>query len=392
MKKFIIAFLTIFIISILTPAIISCAEDDVEDQLNENVDKYTDMIDFSELEEYVNELQQDGDEIFMTGYRNLVDELVKGNFRSGFKDFFNMTLKSVTRNISSLLPIFASIIATGILCSLSSNLASGFIKKSTMEIIYFVCYAIIIILVVTTLTSVSAMVTKTVKNLNIVIDVIFPIMLTLVTSLGGSVTVTVYQGSLAVLSSLITSLLSVIIIPAFLAVIVFSVVGNMSSNVKLDKLASTIKSGSEWLMGISFGLYMIILAFQGVGGAAFDGISVKAMKFMMNSYVPILGGYLSEGFDVIMASCVLIKNAVGITGIMLIISTILFPVMKIIVLTLGLKLTASILEPIADKRMSDFLFLVSKSTSLLLSAILGIGLILISSVMLLIVTCNGGVI
>ena len=142
-----------------------------------------------------------------------------------------MTLRAVTSNIASLLPIFASIIAIGVLCSVSSNLVSGFMKKSTMEVIYFVCYAIIIILVVTTLTGVSTMVSKTVRNLNIVIDVIFPIMLTLVTSLGGSVTVTVYQGSLDVLSLLITSLLSKIIIPGFLAVFVFSVGGNMSSNV-----------------------------------------------------------------------------------------------------------------------------------------------------------------
>ncbi|MGI6701654.1 MAG: stage III sporulation protein AE [Christensenellales bacterium] len=389
MRKFII--ITIILILIFGNYSLVYAEDTVQEQLEDNVDKYTDSIDFSEIEEYAGSLSEEGDEIFVYGYRNLVDDIVKGNFKTGFNEFFKMTLRAVTSNIASLLPIFASIIAIGVLCSVSSNLVSGFMKKSTMEVIYFVCYAIIIILVVTTLTGVSTMVSKTVRNLNIVIDVIFPIMLTLVTSLGGSVTVTVYQGSLAVLSLLITSLLSKIIIPAFLAVIVFSVVGNMSSNVKLDKLASTIKSGAEWLMGISFGLYMIVLAFQGVGGAAFDGISVKAMKFMMSSYVPILGGYLSEGFDVIMASCVLIKNAVGITAIMLIISTILFPVIKILILTLGLKLTASILEPVADKRISDFLYLVSKSTSLLISAVLGIGLILISSVMLLIVTCNGGI-
>lgn len=391
MRKLIMSLLLVYLLLSFMPLTAS-AEDDIESQLEDNVNRYTDLIDFSELEEYINSLSGEENDIFINGYRNLIEDIVKGNYRTGFRDFYKVVIKAITRNIASLMPIFASIIAIGVLCSLSSSLASGFIKKSTIEIIYFVCYAVIIILVVTTLTGVSSMASLTVKNLTKLIDIIFPIMLTLVTSLGGSVTVSVYQGSLAVLSSLITSLISRIIIPAFLAVIVFSVVGNMSSNVKLDKLANTIKSGAEWLMGISFGLYMIILAFQGVGGAAFDGISVKAMKFMMSSYVPILGGYLSEGFDVIMASCVLIKNAVGITGIMLVLSTIIFPVIKILVLTLGLKLTASILEPITDKRISDFLFLVSKSTSLLISAILGIGLILISSIMLLIVTCNGGVI
>lgn len=389
MKKLLL--LTIIIIMIFGCNTTAKAED-VTQSLEDSVNKYTDSIDFSDIEQYLNELEQDKNSIFSNGFKAMVQEIIKGNYRVGMGDFFTIIFKSIGKNISFMLPIFASIIATGVLCSLSSNLASGFLKKSTMEIVYFVCYAIIIILVVSTLTKVSIMATDTVDNLSRIVEIIFPIMLTLVTTLGGSATVIVYQGSLAVLSSLIATMLAKFIIPCFLAIIVFSIVGNMSKNIKLDKLANTFKSGAEWMMGISFGLYMIVLSFQGVGGAAFDGISVKAVKFMMSSYVPILGGYLSEGFDVIMASCVLIKNAVGITAIVLILITIIYPVIHIIILTLGLKLTAAILEPISDKRISDFLYLVSKSTTLLVSAILGIGLILISSIMLLIITCNGGVI
>lgn len=387
-----LAFALVVFVMLLNSSTIVFAEDDVYKDLEDNLSKYSDKIDYSDLDEYINSLQEDAGSLFSYGFKKFVDDMVRGEFNSGYTDFWSMVLKLLTINIASLIPVLASIVAIGVLCSMSSSLASGFMKKSTIEIIHFVCYAMIIILVVTTLTSVASMATKTVNNLNTLIDIIFPIMLTLVTALGGSVTVTVYQGSLAIMSSLITTIISKLIIPAFLAVIVFSIVGNISSNIKLDKLSATIKNSAEWLMGISFGLYMIILAFQGVGGAAFDGISVKAMKFMVSSYVPILGGYLSEGFDVIMASCVLIKNAVGITSVMLILVTILSPVIKIIVLTIGLKFAAAILEPLGDKRISDFLFLVSKSTTLLISAILGTGLILIASIMLLIVTCNGGVI
>lgn len=397
-RKLLLLIIVFIIIFSVIPSIFAVSENKKKDNkktqedLNKSINKYTDNIDFSELEEYVNSLDTDSKDVFKYGVKNLVTDLGKGNFKVGFKEFLSILLKSISGNVMSLLPLFASIIAIGVLLSLSTNLSSGFMKKSTIEIIYFVCYAMIIIIVVTSLTKVSTLANKTVKNLNVVIDVIFPVMLTLVTSLGGSATVALYQGSLAVMSSVITQLLSKIIIPSFLAVIIFSVVGNMSKNVKLDKLANTIKSGAEWLMGMVFGLYMIILSFQGIGGAAFDGISVKAMKFMMSSYVPILGGYLSEGFDVIMASCVIIKNAIGMTGVLIIIVTVLSPVIKILVLSIGLKLTASILEPIGDKRLSDFLYLVSKSTTLLISAILGIGLILLSSVMLLIISCNGGLI
>ena len=68
--------------------------------------------------------------------------------------------------------------------------------------------------------------------------------------------------------------------------------------------------------------------------------------------MPVLGGYLSEGLDLAVASVMLVKNAVGVGGVIMMMSIVLAPVIKILIFALGLKLVAGIIEPIGNKRMS----------------------------------------
>lgn len=69
------------------------------------------------------------------------------------------------------------------------------------------------------------------------------------------------------------------------------------------------------------------------------------------------------------------------------------PIVQTAVFTLGLKLTAGLCEPIcSDKRISDLLYGVSKNTSLLTAALAGMAFMFVILVMLIIGTCNAGVI
>ena len=90
----------------------------------------------------------------------------------------------------------------------------------------------------------------------------------------------------------------------------------------------------------------------------------------MKSYIPILGGYLSDGFSLIMASSVLIKNAIGYSGLIIMFLTIISPILKIIIFKLGLSLVAGIIESVADKRVTDFISSISKSLTMLSSIII----------------------
>ena len=116
----------------------------------------------------------------------------------------------------------------------------------------------------------------------------------------------------------------------------FAIAGSLSKNIKLDKMTKSVKSVGEFVLGLIFSLFTTFVTLEGITGSVIDGISVKSAKFAIGSYVPVLGGYLSEGFDLVLASCVLIKNALGFTGIIVMLLIIIAPIIKIAVFSIVL--------------------------------------------------------
>lgn len=359
------------------------SRDEIEAEIEKNVEEGLGNIDFSQLEKY-NTLP------FGQTVESYIKDIINGK-QTDISYFFKMIGNLFLGGVNKLLPTMLSVIAVCIICGLMSNFASGFLRKSTVDIIHFVGFATVMLLIISSLTSIIAETERTVEAMYRIMNIVFPILLTFMTAMGGAVTVSVYQPMMAVLANGVVGIIKSVILPIFIATIVFTIIGNLSSHLKFDKMRKFFKSAGEWILGLVFSLFMAFVTVQGITGATIDGITVKSAKFAISSYVPVLGGYLSDGFDLVLASTVLIKNALGMTVIFIILGLLLAPVMHIVVFSFGLKLTSAIVEPLGDKRISDFIYSMSKNLMLLVSVILGVAFMFFVIVMLIIYTCNFGV-
>lgn len=389
-RIYLIIALFAIVIMIVAPTLAtgdSEALQEIEDKISGNVDAKLSEIDLSELESFVDGLNMEGTSLG-GGVATFIKAVINGEYNGGYNDFFKAAMASMGKGMLDILPIILTIVAIAILYSIMSGLTSGFSNKSTIEIIYFVCYSAIIIILVTKITQLIGETVNTIKIMKKLMDISFPILLTMMTALGGAISVATYQPMMAVVSTGVVSIINAVILPCFIATVVLSVVGSLSKNIKLDKLNKFFKSVGEYILGIVFSLFMTFVTLQGITGAIADNISIKSAKFAISSYVPILGGYLSEGFDLILASVVLIKNSLGLTGVFVMLGVVLMPIIKITILSLGLKLASGIIEPIGDKRMSDIVYSMSSNLILLTVALLAVAFMFFVMMMLVIYTCN----
>ena len=111
----------------------------------------------------------------------------------------------------------------------------------------------------------------------------------------------------------------------------------------------------------------------------------------MSSYVPIIGNYLKDGFDIVLAGCIVVKNALGLCAVIILLFAVLVPLLKTVILMLGLKFTAALLQPVSDEKFSSLLYAVSDSFKILIVAVLCAGFAALLIVMMIIYTCNFGV-
>lgn len=367
-------------------------EDEIDEQINDSVNSILDDIDFSALTRLVELINSNGSDVL--SFDDVLSEIkavLSGESDDFFERIFDILLKSAGRYFLGFLPSFITIILLCILKNMLGSLTGDFLNHSTTEIVHIVCYLAVVIILSTGVMSVAKEVSNTIELLYTLLEVLFPILLTLLSTLGATTVVGGYTSLTAVLGSVILKMITSVILPIFVASIVFCVVGGVSKSVKLDKLTKLLRSASTWLIGIVFGLFASFLTLQGVSGGITDKFGFGVAKFAISSYVPILGGYLSDGLDILTASVVLVKNAIGYTGAIVLCAIVLLPIVKVVVFSLGLRLCASIAEPVGDDRVSSLLTDVAKNVNLLVTALAGVAFLFFLMIMMIIATCNFGV-
>lgn len=364
-------------------------EKSLEEQLQEGVESQLGKLNFSEINEVLSSLGTNELEIFgATSFEGKVESVINGTFASGQKSIFTAIVNLVFDDILKYIPLLATIVIVAIICGFVSNLRSENNGKSVGDIIHFVCYGVIIILIMACITKLISASSETIQLIKTQMEVVFPILLTLMTAIGGTASVAVYQPAVAFLSSFVMQIFTSVLMPLFIFMLVFTIVSNISSNVKLDKFTKFFGSAFKWITGTVFTVFMAFLAIQGITATTYDGVSIRTAKYAIRSYVPLLGGYLSEGFDVIMSSSMLIKNGVGASALVLMFASVLSPIIQIAVFSLVLKLVAAILEPLTDSRISDFIFTVGKTLTYLATMIIGVAFMYLITTGLIMCTAN----
>lgn len=388
-KAAIIATLCIFVVIICGAPVF--ADDSAEEQLQNEVEDKLGDLDLSDLQSWLDEYGN-AEGVGNNGILQTIKDVIGGKYDTDAQGFLNAAADVASGAVSDALPSLIAIFAIALLYSIVGGFSGGFLKKSTTEIIYFACYAAMISVVVAKVAKLLIGATATVNSMQSLMNAAFPVLLTLLTALGAVTSASVYQPVTAILATGVTTVVTSLVMPLFIAATTIGIIGNLSKNIKLSKLTDFFKTCANFILGGVFGIFATFLSAQGVTGAVADTVSIKTAKFALQSYVPLLGGYLSDGFDLVLAGLVLIKNSAGLVITLLILSAIAAPVIEIAVFSLGLRLVSGLIEPVSDERFSLMLTGVSKNLGILIAIILGVGFMFIVTVMLIVATCNAGVV
>lgn len=354
-----------------------------------------------ELEQYVKDLLGELDTEDLQKYLDSFSDYEGGNIKdkllSVITGDFALDYSSLTKSIVSLvwdeakimLPAFAVILAVALLCGILNSVKNSFLNNTMTDIINFVGYIAVGAVVLASLIGVLEAGFSAIGNMKQQMEIVYPILLTLMAASGGSVSAGVYRPAVAFMSSAITELFTTIVLPTSIIVIVLAFIGNLSKDVRTEKLGDLFKSVNKWLIGLSLGLFSLFLTIQGITSAQYDGLSLRAMKYVISGSVPIVGGFLSGGLELVIAGSAIIKNAIGSFAVFMLFGTLLRPLMLIVVFQLFLRLSAAATEPVGGK-ISSFLSRVATDSGYFLAGLLCIAFLYFLTLILLI--CSTGVI
>ncbi len=371
----------------------SCfAAESMDSELGNVIEEEIEKIDFDELDRYLDESKISVNVFEGMSVKEIVLSIINGEIGSDIVSVFNYIIDGVKENFKNYLSALMVILVIVLLCVLFNKVKADVGKQSVEEIIYFVCFAVVISIIVRLSVGIIEDATNSIFSMQKQMNIVFPILLTIMTSIGASGTVAAFTPLIAFLSNLLSNLFSYVLLPIFSLVFVLSILNNLSSKTKFTKLIEFFNSLFKWIVGVSFGVFFLFFSMQGITASTSDGLSLKAAKFAVKNYVPLLGGYVSEGFEIVKAGLLLVRNSVGLVGIILMFSSIFSPLIAIAVFSLCLKFLAGVLEPLGDTNSVSILSSVGGCFKLLLTCLLVCVFMYAITIILIICSVSGAVV
>ncbi|MCL2675884.1 MAG: stage III sporulation protein AE, partial [Firmicutes bacterium] len=307
-----------------------------------------------------------------------------------FSSIFSYLINLFLGDLGKILPFMLMILGVCVAFSIINSAKSGFASESVGNIIKFACVAVIAVVLFAQVFALISSVSKAVNSMSAQINAVFPVILTLMTASGATGSAAAYTPAVAILGNVLTGIITMLALPCVILAVVFDIVGNLSDAVKLKKMSGFFMSALKWVLGTAFFVFLAFLSVKGITASVRDGVSIRSAKFAISSYVPIIGGYLSEGFNMVMAGSVVIKNAVGLGGLTLLLLTLAPTIVNIIVFSLSLTLLGAVVEPLGLDGVSGILTGIGKTLKSLTAIVLGMAFLYF--VFLLLTICTGNLV
>lgn len=382
--------LGILLLSLIGDGIRAAAQDSAEEaaareELQKNIEELLDSLDTKELQEYLSTLSAFKG---VTVKEKLLG-IITGDYSLDYSSLAQAVLSLVWEEGKVMLPAFVVIVAVALLCGILNSAKSGFMNSTMSDIIHFFGYISVGASVLACLVSVLDVGFSALSSMQRQMEIVYPLLLTLMAASGGTVSAGIYRPAVAFFSSAICELFTSVVLPTSVVVIILAFVGNLSEDVRTERLGEFFKSINKWLIGLTLGLFSVLLTVQGIAGAQYDGLSLRAVKYVVSGSVPIVGGFLSGGVELVVAGSALIKNALGSFTVFMLFAVVLRPVLLFAAFQLFLRISAAATEP-AGGKISPFLSRLASDSGYFLAGILCIAFLYFLTVLLLV--CSTGVI
>ncbi len=382
MKKIIICSLIIFFISCFY---ISNASNDI----NANMDIIESQKDTLNIGAFIKEANKYTKDVFSDiEVEELLNSAIKGDIQNGkiIKNIWKIFGSEIINSIS----IIGSVIIIVIIHSIIKSISDGLENKSISKITYYVQYILIVTLIMTSFSDILSMVKESIENLVGFMNLLIPILITLMITTGNITSASMLQPILIFIITLIGNFIKDVIIPIVLVSTALGIVSKISDRLQIDKLSKFFKSSVVWILGVVLTLFVGLVSLEGTLSSSVDGITAKTTKAAVSSFIPVVGKILGDAVDTVIGCSVILKNALGIVGVIIIIAICVKPIIKLVILMAMYYLGASLCQPIADGKIIKLLEQMGDTFKLLLGILCSVSVMLIIGVTLVVKISNSG--
>lgn len=332
------------------------------------------------LDEYINTINSSVRENIGEDFKfkNMANEIINKNninYKSIFMKLLDLFFREISSAIKGAITIFIIVVIMAVLSNLELE------KKSDItKIAHLACFIVIATITVATFVDTVKMLTNVVHTQTTLMQVISPFLLAVLIATGKITTTGIIQPLLLFLASFVGGVITYFVIPLLSISVAFNVICSISENIKLEKMSKIFSSVSLWTVGVVLTVFLGVLSLETSLSTSVDSLGVKTTQAAVSNFVPVVGKFFSDSFEVVVGATKIIGKTGGVIGIIGIIIVAIVPIFKLASIMGIYMLLAALVEPISnDELTSKYLSSIANTYKTMLGVLIGITILFVIS-------------
>lgn len=170
---------------------------------------------------------------------------------------------------------------------------------------------------------------ETIRELSLFSKALLPTLAAATATTGAVTTATFQQVSAMLLVDLLMNLIEGVLLP-----VVYLYIGVLTASCclpenRLGTLADGLKKALTWVLTTALLAFTAYLSVVKVISGAADGTGVKLTKAAISGVVPVVGGIIADAAETVLAGAGMLKNTVGIFGVLAVVAVCVYPFLQL---------------------------------------------------------------
>lgn len=289
-------------------------------------------------------------------------------------------IKEVTANLN----LMGKLLFLAVLCALLQNLQNSFENSAISLLAYGICFVFLTVIALTAFYNALEMVRQTVGTIVGFMEALLPLLISLLAGMGAFTTAALFTPLMLFVVSSVSIVVKDIILPLLFLTGVLECVNYLSDKYRLTNLTSVFKQASLMILGFTLVLFIGFITIQGVAGSVADGLTLRTAKFATATFIPVVGKMFSDTVELVAGASLLMKNSIGIFGVLIIIMLCALPLIKLVSLILVIKVAGALIQPMGDEKMAKCLDSISNNLWVVLGALMTVVLMLFLAITMIV--------
>lgn len=378
MKGIIVALL----VSLLLPFFPAQAEEETEADIPEMMEEYL------EIEAIQDELfrSTDSDEF---SFSDAVKKMLTGQMPLDLSRLPAYLSDVLFGELKQQKKLAVQILIIVLASAVFTNFIKVFDNSQIAEISFYVMYLLISALLLKSFMDMNQIAADTCNAMNRFMKVLLPSYLATVVLCAGSVSAIGFYQITVLGMNLLQVVILRFVFPLIHFYLILLLLNQMGKEDYFSQLAGLIETGINWIIKTMMGVVIGLQAVQCLIAPAVDSMKNSALHRLAKT-IPGVGSLLDTAVETVAGSAVIIKNAVGVAGILALAFICLVPLVKLAGCIFMFKLLCSLIQPVSEKRMVEGIESISRSTGMLLRLLVAALSIFIVSLAMITASVKGG--